>query len=74
MNRAIKMVALLVLAIICTSSVRGQEIRIRVVDARNGKAINNECVNVSLGPWHGADFSLRRRPMVSLSFISETII
>jgi len=26
-----------------------QDIRIRVLNARNGKPINNECVNVSLG-------------------------
>lgn len=32
-----------------------QEIRIRVLNARNGKPITNECVNVSLGTWHGAD-------------------
>jgi hypothetical protein len=32
-----------------------QEIQIRVVNGRNGKPITNECVNISLGPWHGAD-------------------
>lgn len=32
-----------------------QEVRIRVVNGRNGKAISKECVNVSLGSWHGAD-------------------
>lgn len=32
-----------------------QEIRVRVMNARNGKPITNECLNVSLGPWHGAD-------------------
>ena len=32
-----------------------QDIRIRVLNAHNGKPINNECVDVSIGPWHGAD-------------------
>lgn len=32
-----------------------QEIQIRVLNGRNGKAIAKECVNVSLGSWHGAD-------------------
>jgi hypothetical protein len=31
-----------------------QEIRIRVLNARNGKPISNECVNVWTGTWHGA--------------------
>jgi hypothetical protein len=35
--------------------VRAQEIRIRVLNGRNGKPITHECLNVSLGPWHGAD-------------------
>jgi hypothetical protein len=32
-----------------------QEIQIRVLNGRNGKPITKECINVSLGPWHGAD-------------------
>ena len=32
-----------------------QEIGIWVLNARNGKPITNECVNVSVGAWHGAD-------------------
>jgi hypothetical protein len=35
--------------------VRAQEIHIRVLNGRNGKPITHECLNVSLGPWHGAD-------------------
>src|ERR1700676_1780726 len=35
--------------------IRGQEIHIRVLNARTGKPISNECVNLSLGAWHGAD-------------------
>jgi hypothetical protein len=32
-----------------------QEVRIRVLNARNGKPVTDECVNVSLGAWHGGD-------------------
>jgi hypothetical protein len=32
-----------------------QEIQIRVLNGRNGKPIAKECINVSLGSWHGAD-------------------
>ena len=30
-------------------------IKIKVLNAHNGKPINYECIDVSLGPWHGAD-------------------
>jgi hypothetical protein len=55
MNLVLRVFALVVSAILWACSVSGQEIRIRVVDARSGKAINNECVSVSLGTWHGGD-------------------
>jgi hypothetical protein len=32
-----------------------QNINIRVLNGRNGKPITNECLNISLGSWHGAD-------------------
>ena len=32
-----------------------QQIRILVVEARNGKAVTDECLNVSFGLWHGTD-------------------
>jgi hypothetical protein len=32
-----------------------QDVYIRVLNGRNGKPITNECLNVSLGAWHGAD-------------------
>ncbi len=35
--------------------VRAQEIQIKVLNGRNGKPITKECINVSLGSWHGAD-------------------
>lgn len=33
---------------------QGQEIHIRVLNARKGKPITNECLNVWVGPLHGA--------------------
>jgi len=35
--------------------VHAQDIHVRVLNARNGKPVNNECINVSLGSWHGTD-------------------
>ena len=32
-----------------------QQIRILVVEAKHGKPVPGECVNISLGPFHGAD-------------------
>jgi hypothetical protein len=32
-----------------------QDVHIRVLNGRNGKPITNECLNVSLGTWHGGD-------------------
>lgn len=32
-----------------------QDIHIRVVNARNGKPITDECLNISFGRWHGAE-------------------
>lgn len=37
---------------------RPQDISIRVLNGRNGKPITDECINVSLGSWHGADLLL----------------
>lgn len=37
------------------SLVWAQVIRITVLNAHNGKAVPNECLNVSFGSWHGAD-------------------
>jgi hypothetical protein len=34
---------------------KAQQIRIRALNARNGKPIAHECINVSLGSWHGTD-------------------
>ena len=48
----------LVLMIVClgmTAMVHAQQIRIRVLDAHNGKPVSQECLNISLGTWHGAD-------------------
>jgi hypothetical protein len=43
-----------VLAAFSGPALHAQEIRIRVVNARNGKPITNECVNVWTLTWHGA--------------------
>lgn len=37
------------------NQIPAQKIRILVVEARNGKPVPHECLNVSLGGWHGAD-------------------
>jgi hypothetical protein len=34
---------------------RAQEIRILVLNGKNGKPITDECLNVSIGLWHGGD-------------------
>jgi hypothetical protein len=39
----------------CGSLAGAQDMRIRVVNGRNGKPITNECLNISLGKWHGAE-------------------
>jgi hypothetical protein len=36
-------------------TLHAQEIRIKVLNAHNGKPVTDECVNVSLGTWHGGD-------------------
>jgi hypothetical protein len=50
-----RMVVVSVLVGLFGPLLHAQEIHIRVLNAHNGKPITNECVNVSLGPWHGAD-------------------
>ena len=55
MNREIQVGVLVMMSLMWECPVRGQEIHIRVLNAHNGKPITNECINVSLGPWHGAD-------------------
>jgi hypothetical protein len=37
------------------SLARSQDIHIQVVNARNGKPITDECLNISFGKWHGAE-------------------
>jgi len=44
-----------VVAFFLPSLLEAQEIRIRVLNARNGTAVTDECVNISLGSWHGGD-------------------
>ncbi len=39
--------------------VQAQQIQIKAINGRNGKPITNECLSISLGPWHGADIVAR---------------
>jgi len=55
MNREIQVGILLMVSVMWECPAYSQEIHIRVLNAHNGKPITNECVNVSLGPWHGGD-------------------
>ena len=32
-----------------------QQIRILIIEANHGKPVIDECLNISLGPWHGTD-------------------
>jgi len=45
----------LVVACTCVWPLRAQQIRVVIIDARHGKPITDECINISLGPWHGTD-------------------
>ncbi len=58
---------------------QAQVIRIRVLNARNGRPITNERINVSVGRWHGADIlAATNRDGVALlhladnEFVAET--
>jgi hypothetical protein len=55
MNQAFQIAALIHFTTMCVCAVDAQEIHIKVLNAQNGKPITNECVDVSLGQWHGAD-------------------
>jgi hypothetical protein len=46
---------LLISALVSGHLAWAQDIQIRVVNARNGKPITHECLNISLGKWHGAE-------------------
>jgi len=39
----------------CGPFAHSQDIRIKVLNGRNGKPTTNECLNISVGLWHGAD-------------------
>ena len=47
--------SLWVMAIFFAPLLYAQEIDIRVLNGRNGKPVTNECLNISLGSWHGGD-------------------
>jgi len=51
--------ALLLLSVGCVVSSRSQEIRIVVLEAQHGRPVSDECLNISLGSWHGMDILAR---------------
>jgi hypothetical protein len=55
LSEVFKVLLICILTGLFGTPLHGQEIHIRVLNANNGKPITNECVNVSLGVWHGAD-------------------
>jgi len=68
--------SLLLFAFASACSLRCQEIHIKVVDARNGRPISKECVNISLGSWHGSDLlaPTNHEGVVVLHFRSNDVI
>ena len=63
--------ASLLLASPCSS----QQMRILVLDAHNGRPVSDECLNISLGPWHGADLfaPTNKVGIVTLSFSKDSV-
>ena len=59
LDSRIKRLALMIVFVVLSAMVHAQQIRIVVLDARNGKPVPFECLNVSLGVWHGADILAR---------------
>ncbi len=54
-----KWLALMIVCLGVTAMVHAQQIRVIVLDAHNGKPVPFECLNVTLGVWHGADILAR---------------
>lgn len=61
-EHAIRSIYFLVMRAFCfsilgglTSSVLAQDVRIVVLNSRNLGPVANECLNISLGKWHGGD-------------------
>jgi hypothetical protein len=52
-----------------------QQIRILVLDAHHGKPVSDECLNVSVGSWHGADLfaPTNKDGIVTLSFSKDSV-
>ena len=75
MSREIRVGILLTISLMWGYPARSQEIRIRVLNAHNGKPISNECVSVSLGPWHGADLiaPTNREGAVALHLVGNEV-
>ena len=51
----LRLTVTLLLSLVSALTARSQQIRIVVLEAKHGKPVPGECVNISLGPFHGAD-------------------
>jgi hypothetical protein len=51
----INSVALCALVLGSAFLLRAQDLRVRVVNGKNGRPVSEECLNVAIGGWHGAN-------------------
>ena len=60
---------------LCASPCTSQSVRILVLDARHGKPVQNECIELSLGAWHGADLfaPTDKSGIATLSFFKDHV-
>ena len=68
-------IVMLVSSFLCVRPCSSHQIRILVLDANHGKPVSNECLNISLGHWHGADFfaPTNKDGIVTLSFSNDYV-
>lgn len=71
----LRVIAMVLLSIGWAASGRSQQMRILVVDANHGKPVSNECLDISLGNWHGADLfaPTNKDGIVTLSFSKDYV-
>lgn len=67
--------ALLAASMLLTLPCRSQQIQVLVLNAHNGKPVSDECLNVSLGSWHGADLfaPTNKDGVVTLWFSKDSV-
>jgi hypothetical protein len=65
----------LVSSLLCTPLCRSQKIRILVLDANHEKPVPNECLNISIGQWHGSDLfaPTNKGGIAAISFSNENV-